>query len=206
MRIDPGIVARHMEAAAGEQVAARLRGEGYEVERSVVFQGLPADLVARRGDELRVYAFVVPGQARRPGWVDEANALRGIVAGLGGRFLLTLVPLPRQTRVEVEGLVEALARACEDHPTLRGLAARVAVREVGDLEPRSVRVDRGATSVSGEATVTIELRDAGDEEGCEELLVDLDFDLTLDLDGKLARPGRLDVNLPSWLTPLLAAQ
>jgi hypothetical protein len=47
----------------------------------------------------------------------------------------------------------------------------------------------------------------GDEE-YEELLVDLDLDLdlTLDRDGRLASLDRLDVNLPSWLTPQLAAQ
>jgi hypothetical protein len=206
MRIDPGIVASHMQAAAAEQLSARLRDEGFQVESPALLQGLPADLIARRGDELRVYEFAVPGHSRSPGRPEEFRALHTVVSGLGGRLLLMIVPLPRYTRVEVEGLKRALAGASANHPTLRGLAARVTVRDVGDFELRSVRVDRGATGVSGEAAVTIELRDAGDEEEYEELLVDIDFDLALDRDDGLARLDRLDVDLPSWLTPLLAAQ
>jgi hypothetical protein len=205
MKVDPVIAARHYEAAALEQTVERLRAEGYEVEHPARFEGLGADLVARRGGKTIVYEFVVPGSPGTPGWAEETNALRTLVAERGGRFRLVLVRPPRETRVEVAGLEEALARACEGHAGLGRLSAGTVVREVGNVALASVQVGRDGTRVSGEATVRVELFDADDESFAEEDFP-LEFDLVLDRDGNVASLDRLDVEIPSWWTPQLAAQ
>src|SRR5208282_1527698 len=91
VKIDPAIVARHWEAAAVEQLSARLRQEGYAVEREASVDGVRPDLVARRPDGTVVlYEVKVPGQ-RDAAWVSQVAALRDLARAMGGRFHLVLV-------------------------------------------------------------------------------------------------------------------
>jgi hypothetical protein len=197
MRVDPSIAAKHLEAAAREQVANRLHAEGYQIEREASFAGLPADLVARRGNEFLVYEFKAPHPAGGPDWAQQTAALRTRVAEGGGRFRLVLVRPPRETAVDIHGLEQALAEACARDPELSAMSVEALVREVSNLQIESVRTEPDVTRVSGEATVIVELFNADDEGHAEEILPVV-FDVTLDHQGRLTTLHHLKLDLSSW--------
>jgi Holliday junction resolvase len=162
VKIDPAIAARHWEEAAVEQLTARLRQQGYSIEREATVGGLRPDLIAKRPDgKIVLYEVKVPGGGD-PAWVRQVAALREQARAMGGRFQLVLVRPPRDTNVQVDGLEKALERALLQQPPyqLGPLAKEAVVRSVGDLDISSVTIHEDGVEIDGDATVEVELFDA----------------------------------------------
>ena len=198
MKIDPAIAARHWEAAAVEQLSARLQQEGYAVERDASVGGMRPDLLARRPDGTVVlYEVKVPGQGDAA-WVRHVAALRDQARAMGGRFHLVLVRPPKNTNVQVDGLEKALEEALLRGPpqALGSLAAEVVVRSVGDLDITSVAIHEDGVEIEGDATVEVELFDADDEAIAQENLP-LFFRARLDRANKIQEMIELRVDTSS---------
>ena len=160
MKIEPRILARHLEAAATEQLASELQSEGYAVERgaAVPANGGEArlDLVARRDGEAAFHEVRVVGQPRDPG-APRLGALAEAAKRNGARFRLILVRPERGTDVSVAGLEEALRQALSGDPTGEfGLLGGVSVERVDGVEIERIAVRQGGEiDVAGTAVASV---------------------------------------------------
>ena len=199
MKIEPQILRRHWEAAAVEQVAERLKQEGYSVEREARFADSRADLVARKGDETLVYEFKVPGR-KEADWARAAARLREQAIAQGARFRLVLVRPPRETRVEVHGIEAALEEALRAQlpQEFEALSDRTTVDQVTDVMIDVIEVRPNRIVVRGTATARLSLRDEGTNRSSGDDFP-FDFKIALDPDGRLRDVLELRADTSSWL-------
>lgn len=207
MKIEPRILARHLEAAAMEQLASELRSEGYAVEQDarVPADGGEArfDLVARRGGESAFYEIRVVGQPPDPR-KPRLRTLAEAAKRNGARFRLILVRPERGTDVSVAGIEEALRRALSGDPTgeLRLLGGHVSVDGVEGVEIESIGVRQGgAVDVTGTAVATITRAPGQDHAGPEHGQVPFGFRAAIGPDGAVLddpAPG-YRIDLSEWL-------
>lgn len=199
MRIDPEIAERHWEAAAVEQVAERLRSEGYSVKRDGRFSGLRADLVARRGDETIVYEFKSPSEGGED-WARQVTRLREKAVERGARFHLVFVRPPRGHHAEVEGLdlalLSALRTQCPEE--LNRLPASTTIDDVSDVEIASIEVRRDEVITGGQATVTVALNT--DDQARDVEYFPFTFEVVLDREGGVKDIIDLQVDTSAWLS------
>lgn len=198
MKIEPHIVDRHWEAAAAEQIEERLRAEGYDVERQALVDDLRADLVARKGDEVRVYEFKAPREVGKD-WAREVALLRERAVARGARFYLVFVRPPRENRIEVEGIETILKKAISAHmpDEVRAVAGNAGVWDVSDVMIDRIDVRPPEIEIGGEATVNIDLN--FDEDGAANEHFPFSFELVLDAEGRLVRVINVQVDLSTWL-------
>ena len=161
MKIENRFLARHLEAAAVDQLAADLQLDGYIVERDAfVADGnrgrAQFDLIARRGEETIFYEIKVIGQPRGP-QTPRLKLLAEAARRNGGRFHLVVVRPERGTDVAVIGIEEALRNALIKDPTgeLGRLGQRISVEDVSGVEVGRIEVRQsGDVDVAGVATMT----------------------------------------------------
>jgi hypothetical protein len=197
MRIEPHIVDRHWAAAAAEQIEETLRAQGYEVKREASFDDLRADLVARKGDEVRVYEFKAPREGGRD-WAQQVALLRERAVARGARFYLVFVRPPRANQIEVEHIDAILKEALSAHmpEQLRVLTRNAGVYDVSSVMIGRIEVRPPEIQVGGDATVTVDL---GDEDGASNESFPFSFDVVLDGEGHLVKVRDVQVDLSSWL-------
>jgi Predicted pPIWI-associating nuclease len=197
MRIEPRIAERHWEAAAVEQMAERLRAEGYKVQRDVQFEGLRADLVARKGRETVVYEFKSPSTGGEE-WSRAVSLLRDRAVEHGARFHIVFVRPPRESQIQIEGIERVLEEALREHfpAELDELSDNTRLEDISRVEINAIEVRQNETVVEGEATVSVSLNN--DEETWATEYFPFTFDIVLDRDGKLKEVSALEVDTTSW--------
>lgn len=161
MKIEPRILARHLEAAAVDQLASGLQLEGDTVERDAPVSGNNGearfDLIARRGEKAIFSEIKVVGQPRDPR-TPRLGSLAEAARRNGGRFRLVVVRPERGTDVAVAGIEEALRQALSDDPTgeFGRLGDRVSVKDVSGVEIERIEVRRSdEVGVAGNAVLTV---------------------------------------------------
>jgi hypothetical protein len=169
MVIRQEILDKHMEAAAIEQLADDYSRQGYEIEREADLDGLQADLVARKGDQVLVF------EIKAGSWTDDkrkaAQRLRdAAVQKYGARFVLVLTPQPREKSIEIDGIEEILLEmvSARFESELSQLATHTRVDEIADVDLTAMSVGPEGLEVEGSAAVELELRHGSDtdqEEG-----------------------------------------
>ncbi len=177
MEIRPEILDKHLADAAIEQLAEDYSKRGFEVTRGVLMGDVQADLVARKGDDLRVF------EIKSGSWsAEKRKAVQQLrnqaVQEHGGQFILVLVPLPRQKIVEVEGikeiLMEVVAQRC------RSELSGSSVAEIQDVDLRSLIAGAEGIEVAGSAYAEIEVP-SGPESELEEVPFEFTIELSPDL-------------------------
>lgn len=90
MKIRQEIVEKHWLNAAIDEAASTYAAQGYAISRDTVIGTVPADLVARKGEELVVVEFKLGNWL--PKRTEAVRQLRNeVVHRLGGKFKLALV-------------------------------------------------------------------------------------------------------------------
>lgn len=201
MEIRPEILDKHLADAAIEQLADDYTRKGFEVARDVLMGDARADLVARKGESLVVF------EVKAGSWTDERRAeaqhLRDEAVNKGGRFVLVMLPQPREKSVEVEGIKEILLSVVQDRcrAELSQLAGPAEVVEVSDVDLRSIAAGPEGIEVEGSAYVDLELHlRSGSSNGkpAEPTSVEsvpLDFHLVLTHELQPQQVIRLDLDL-----------
>ena len=164
MDIRNDILVKAVERAAIEQTAEEYRRRGYSVVREVKMGGRRADLVAKRDDKVIVFEFKSGlWNARKAKAVAE---MRNYVAHeVGGEFRLVLVNLPRETRISIEGIEEALWQILHENTSqVDELATHITLDEVADVDISSVDIGKELIHVSGSGNVSYELQYGSDSD------------------------------------------
>lgn len=163
MVIRQEILDKHMEAAAIEQLADDYSRQGYEIEREADLDGLRADLVARKGDQVLVF------EIKAGSWTDDkrkaAQRLRdAAVQRYGARFVLVLTPQPREKSIEIDGIEEILQEVVSERfeNELSQLALHTRVVEIVDVDLTAMSAGPEGLEIEGSATVGIELQYGSD--------------------------------------------
>lgn len=169
MKIEPCILAPHLEAAAVDQPAFDLQAQGYTVERQAADSRgkLRFDLIARRGGETSFYEVKVVGQRPDPQTPPLSLLTREARLNGGGLHLILVRP-ERGADVSAAGLEEALRPSLSSDPTgeLRLLGDRLSVEGVGGVEIEGIKVRQsGEVDVTGTAVVT--LSRSAEQDGAE---------------------------------------
>lgn len=163
MQIAPDILARHLHDAAAEQLTAEYQSKGYVVEAEAALNGLRADLVARRGDE--VIVFEIKAGRWSEGTVQQVSHLRDYVANeIGGHFRLVLVGLPEPVEIEIEKvrqILEDYAGTVVDDQ-LAGEASHFHTLDVEDVEYETLRWRDDSLEVKGSAVLSLVLQYGSD--------------------------------------------
>jgi Holliday junction resolvase len=189
VEIRPEILDKHLADAAIEQLAEDYSKRGFEVARGVRLGDDQADLVARKGDDLRVF------EIKSGSWsAEKRKAVQRLrnhaVQEQGGQFILVMVPPPRQKIVEVQGikdiLMEVVAERCQSE--LAG--SRVA--EIQDVDLRSLVAGADGMEVAGSAYAEIEVQAGPDTEPVE---VPFEFRIELSPDLQPRKVLQLDLDL-----------
>jgi hypothetical protein len=200
MLIDPEIAAKHWEEAAVDQKARDLRAEGYEVlTDKKIGKRTRVDLWAQKPNAPPiVYEF------RTWGWSDEEKAgrfanLRKAVEELGGEFRLVIVTPPRQKTIELADVEAVLAKAVPEHcaAELSRLSDRTEVAGIHSPDITSISVRDGVMSVRGQATVELSLAWDRDEEATHREQLPMQFDLTMDVNGRVTAVNALVIDTTS---------
>lgn len=189
MEIRPEILDKHLADAAIEQISEDYSQKGFEVARSVLMGDVQADLVARKGDDLRVF------EIKSGSWsAEKRKAVQRLrkhaVREQGGQFILVLVPQTRNKVVEVQGikniLMEVVAQRC------RSEWAGSHVAEIQDVDLRSLVAGSGGIEVAGSAYAEIE-PPTGTETELEAVPFEFRIEISSDLQPR--KVLRLDLDL-----------
>lgn len=189
MEIRPEILDKHLADAAIEQLTEDYSKRGFEVARDVRMGDVQADLVARKGDDLRVF------EVKAGSWsAEKRKAVRRLrnhaVQEQGGQFILVLVPPPRRKIVEVQGikdiLLEVVAQRCQSE------LAGSHVAEIQDVDLRSLVAGSEGLEVAGSAYAEVEVP-AGSEMEPEDVPFEFRIELSPDLQPR--RVLQLDLDL-----------
>lgn len=105
---------QYLEAAKIEEVASRLRGEGYEVTISPTGRDEDYDIVARKGDKKLAVEVKVNSQLRDSAALIKTLRRRSIEHGYD-EFRLVVVSPPREVKVSIEKLEEELFKYMEQN-------------------------------------------------------------------------------------------
>lgn len=200
MEIRPEILDRHLADAAIEQLADDYTRKGFDVARDVPMGDARADLVARKGESLVVF------EVKTGDWTEERRAqaqhLRDRAVHEGGRFVLVMLPQPREKSVEVEGIKEILLRVVREQcrAELSDLSDSAEVVEISDVDLRSLSAGPEGIDVEGSAYVDLELHPGSGSNGkasgsTSAESVPLDFHLVLTHDLQPRQVVRLDLDL-----------
>lgn len=177
MEIRPEILDRHLADAAIEQLAEDYSKKGFEVARGVRMGDVQADLVARKGEDLRVF------EIKSGSWsAEKRKAVQRLrnhaVQEQGGQFILVMVPPPRQKVVEVQGikeiLMEVVAQRCQSELSGSNVA------EIQDVDLRLLIAGAEGIEIAGSAYAEIEVP-AGPESEIEEVPFEFRIELSPDL-------------------------
>ncbi|MBX9701404.1 MAG: hypothetical protein K2X74_18365 [Acetobacteraceae bacterium] len=206
MRIEPRLLRRHLHEAAVEQLASRLAGDGYDVEREPsADQARRADfdLIARRGSETVFYEVKVLGEDAAPA-AKRLGVLSAKARELGGRFKLVVIRPNREVDVEVQGIEGALREALNNDPTgqLGELGSRIEVSQVDGVEIEQLRVLPGRrTRAVGRAIASIQHYAEGGSLHFASSDVPFGFDVALDAEGQVGDdpPPRFELDLSDWV-------
>jgi Holliday junction resolvase len=189
VEIRPDILDKHLADAAIEQLAEDYSKRGFEVTRGVRMGDVEADLVARKGDDLRVF------EIKSGSWsAEKRKAVKRLrnhaVQEEGGQFILVLVPPPRQKIVEVQGikdvLMEVVAQRCQSELTGSHVA------EIQDVDLRSLVAGAEGMEVAGSAYAEIEVPGGPDTEPED---VPFEFRIELSPDLQPRKVLQLDLDL-----------
>lgn len=163
MELRKAILAKHMAAAAIEQIADDYTMQGYTVVEASA--NLSADLVVSKGSDVIAFEVKV-GQ-----WSDEKRrAVREmrnrVVHELRGRFQLVLVRVPEEPDILVEDLDFLLGQIVPEHlvDELNLLATHQQVEEVTDISFTTLIVGKDSIQAIGTATVTLILQIGSDSD------------------------------------------
>jgi hypothetical protein len=176
VEIRPEILDKHLADAAIEQLAEDYSKRGFEVARGVRLGDEQADLVARKGDDLRVF------EIKSGSWsAEKRKAVQRLrnhaVQEQGGQFILVMVPPPRQKTVEVQGIKDILMEVVDERCQSELAGSRVA--EIQDVDLRSLVAGSDGMEVAGSAYAEIEIQAGPDTEPTE---VPFDFRIELSPD------------------------
>lgn len=207
MKLEPGLLRRHLHEAAVEQLTAALQLDGYEVQgnaratdeagRSVVF-----DLLAQRDGEKAFYEIKVLGEDTGAEG-KHLGALAAVARKEGGRFRVVVVRPGRYVDVQVMGIEEGLRLALEEDPTgeLGSLGDRFTVDKVDNVEIERLRVkEGGVVGAVGTAVASISQFAEGGTLKIADNDFPFGFDVELDRYGEVQETPapRFTFDLSSW--------
>jgi Holliday junction resolvase len=191
----------YLQTAKIEELASRLTAEGYRVAVEPSGQDMGYDLVAEKGSER--LAIEVQARSSLKSAARELSSLRKKARKQGYDFRLVVVSPPRETKVEVAGLVDQLRDQISRKPPtqLRALPARVRVERVALVDIDSVAITPNGVRLRGDAVVVVEIEESGgDERDGMKWNTDFpfDFDLLLDRDLQIEQVYDLQVDTSSF--------
>ncbi len=163
MELRKEILAKHMAAAAIEQIADDYTRQGYMVVEASAH--LSADLVVSKGSDTIAFEVKV-GK-----WSDEkrqaVKAIRNrVVHELRGRFQLVLVRVPEEPDILVEDLDFLLGQIVPEYlvDELNLLATHQQVEEVTDISFTTLIVGKDSIEAIGTAAVSLILQFGSDSD------------------------------------------
>ena len=207
MKLEPGLLRRHLHQAAVEQLTAALQLDGYEVQwnagatdatgRSVAF-----DLLAQRNGEKAFYEIMVLGEDTGAEG-KHLGDLAAVARKEGGRFRVVVVRPVRYVDVQVVGIEGGLQRALEDDPTgeLGSLGDRFTVDKVDNVEIERLQVQAGGVvRAVGTAVASISQFAEGGTLKIADSDFPFGFDVVLDQYGEVQETPapRFTFDLSSW--------
>ncbi|MFP5512216.1 MAG: hypothetical protein ACLGJC_03925 [Alphaproteobacteria bacterium] len=197
MKISQEHVDEVWQEATIKQVLGNLLEEGYSVEKDQDYDGVKADIVARRGDEIRIFEFKMSGRSD-PAAVHDISKLRKAAARDGAQLHLIIVRPPVSADVEFDGLEDILEEAVgrEQPDGMEDLPSESQIETITDAVVKKVHVQSGEIDVEGEAVAYVAIIDEG-----EFIMTDslpLEFSITTGLNGELQAIHRIALDTSSW--------
>lgn len=216
MNSNPNILMQSLVQATLQNLAADYARQGYQVEMEKELEGIRADLVATKGDE--VVVFEVKAGHWTPDKREQVTKLKELVSRLPrGQFKLLFVEPPPRKMIEVEDLDKKLLdvltedqdklsakgawRAIED---VYHLASHVRFDEITDLEIEHMTVRSGGLEARGRGFLSVDLQygSGPDQETGKGLILDdtfpFTFSLLLDGDGNIKEVLTLNIDVSSF--------
>ena len=133
---------QYLEAAKIEEVASRLRGEGYEVTIYPTGTDEGYDIVASKGDKKLAVEVKVNSQLRDSAASIKTLRRRAIEHGYD-EFRLVVVSPPREVKVSIEKLEEELFKYMEQNlPSIWGGDSLQTLGELGLPDVNQIRLVR----------------------------------------------------------------
>jgi hypothetical protein len=197
---------RHLQEAKIDEVAERLRGEGYVVRRGAdAGRDEGFDLLAEKDG--RVVAIQVTDAVELRSSSRDVLRLRDLAAEKGFQdFRLIVVNPPNEKEIAVPGLDAILLKWVTDAPPepLKTLADRIMVKRVHGVDVDSITIESDGAHVVGSAVVAVEL-DYGTP-GADDAIglsaeFPIHFDLRLDRDLGLRERLSLTAETASFAAP-----
>jgi len=169
-----------LEASKVEEIASKLRDEGYDVVLEPTGPDAGFDLIASK--DARKLALQVKARSVLDRYLEEIHRARARARGEGYDFRLVIVSPPQEVRVNIEGLQEEIARCLRENlpRELKALSPDTAVKRVADLEIDEIDVTAEGINVSGLGVVEVEVTPHDNGTG-EASAWDTDFPLRFDL-------------------------
>lgn len=154
----------YLEAAKIEEVAEKLRDQGYEVilQPQAPYEGY--DLIATKGDKKLAVEVTVNTQLRESIETIKTLRKRAIVQGID-EFQLVVVSPPREVDVEIEGLETELRSALlrylitnkESIDKLRDDSEHINIQRITQVDIRSVEIANDGIRVTGDGVVEVSI-------------------------------------------------
>lgn len=161
---------QYLEAAKIEEVASRLRCEGYEVTISPTGTDEGYDIVARKGDKKLAVEVKANSQLRDSAPIIKTLRRRAIEHGYD-EFRLVVVSPPREVKVSIEKLEDALFKYMEQNlPSIwRGGSLQtfgelglpdvnhIRLVRIGEIDIESIDINTDQFQVVGDGVAEIEI-------------------------------------------------
>ncbi|CAO3440204.1 hypothetical protein [Azospirillum endophyticum] len=185
------------QEATIRQVLDNLVEEGYSVGKNEEYDGIRADIVARRGEETRIFEIKMSGRPD-PAAVHDISKLRKAAARNGAQLHLIIVRPPVSADVEFDGLEDILEEAVgrEQPDGMEDLPSESRIETITDAVVRKVHVQSGEINVEGEAVAHVEIIDEGETFMMDSL--PLEFSITTGANGELKNVTRIALDTSSW--------
>ncbi len=156
------------ELAAVLEVEHNYRKQGYTVKRDYVFDGKMVDLYAEKGDNKFIFEF----KARPFTHLEKKDieCIRARAKEQGIHFRVVIVNVPRNKKIEVEGLEETIlnefVRSLPD--ALDQLSMHTTVEDVEGVEVDCIDIKSNEEIIiKGSSAVTVNLNYGDDEESTD---------------------------------------
>jgi hypothetical protein len=166
----------YVEQEKLDELEQQYRSRGYDVRRDYRSpSGRQYDMVALKGDERAVFEVKALPALAGQGRVLRELRRQAYDDGFT-TFRLVVVSPPHRTDVSVPGLERQLAEHMRRHlpQELQGLAKRVGIDAVSDLDISAIQASTGGLDLAGDGVVAVTLGDGGSE-GDEESQDDFPF-------------------------------